>query len=102
MGSRLRACIRSGGFFEVERIGKPVGGRHLATYSGTTTYFHNSDWLWLEYASIHYCTVRETSVVREPAFEVPVTVIPYEPAGVPEAVTPEPPEDEDPPPHEPM
>ena len=25
-----------------------VGGRHLATYSGTTTYFHNSDWLGTE------------------------------------------------------
>jgi len=25
-----------------------VGGRHLATYSGTTTYFHNADWLGTE------------------------------------------------------
>jgi hypothetical protein len=27
-----------------------VGGRHLATYSGTTTYFHNADWLGTERA----------------------------------------------------
>jgi hypothetical protein len=48
-----------------------------------------------------YWTVRETFTVREPPFEVPVTVIAYEPTGVPDVVLPVPPDDA-PPPHEPI
>jgi RHS repeat-associated protein len=44
-GREIAEVNTSGGWTRQE---VHVGGRHLATYSGTTTYFHNADWLGTE------------------------------------------------------
>jgi RHS repeat-associated protein len=44
-GRQIAEVNTSGGWTREEVY---VGGRHLATYSGTTTYFHNADWLGTE------------------------------------------------------
>jgi len=44
-GREIAEVDTSGGWTRQEVY---VGGRHLATYSGTTTYFHNPDWLGTE------------------------------------------------------
>ena len=46
-GRQIAEVNTSGGWTRQEAY---VGGRHLATYSGTTTYFHHSDWLGTERA----------------------------------------------------
>lgn len=43
---RQIAEVEAGGVWDREEI--YVAGRHLATYTGSTTYFHNSDWLGTE------------------------------------------------------
>ena len=45
-GGRQIAELTTSGAWNRQEV--YVGGRHLATYSGTTTYFHNSDWLGTE------------------------------------------------------
>jgi len=44
---RQIAEVGAGGVWDREEI-YAGGGRHLATYTGSTTYFHNSDWLGTE------------------------------------------------------